>query len=232
MSAAPDRREFVERARSLLGELSAEWVARPEVTERMRARLAEGVELDNIVLAEVAQQARQDARLYEEFMAYTMAQMRVVGRGSLAPNLRRFLDTFDLVQSVAGDVFADSDPPEFETKAAFLSLLRQRMRWKAADHARRLSAEKRSENRRDARDLEDLNVADRGEDPAAAGERADFLARLMKELEQLNKRDQQLLRMFLRGCGTDEIAERFKLSRETARRILARAKDRLRARFE
>lgn len=220
------------RARELLGPHSAEWVRRDDVTARMLARLQRGTELDNVVLAEVEQEARRDTELREEFLAYIMVQMRAVGRGSLAPGLRRFLDTLDLVQSVAGDVFAESDPPEFETKVAYLSLLRQRMQWKAVDHARRLGAEKRSEDRRDGRAVEEIGLHADGGDPAEAGERADFLERLRTELAQLSERDQRVLRLYLQGRDTLEIGDELKLSRDTARRVLARAKDRLRARFE
>lgn len=232
MSLPPDADAFRSRALSLLGPASAEWLAAPEGHLAVLATLARGKDLDSALLAEAERRGRDDAAVKGEFLACIMGKMRSMGRGNLSAKLRRYYDTIDIVQSVAGDVFAEGDLPDFEDLGSFLALLRQRLRWKAADHARRLEAEKRSEGQRDGRPIEDLSLAGDGGDPAAEGQRAEFVVQLQQALTELSERDQQLLRLYMAGQDIDALAGRVGLNRASAGRALRRAKDRLRQQFE
>jgi len=91
----------------------------------------------------------------------------VGGGASISPNLRRYLDTGDLVQPVLGDLWPELAGVRFETRGRFLAYMSRRLAWKAAGEARKLGADRRREDLRAGIDVEALGVASDDASPAS-----------------------------------------------------------------
>jgi len=209
-----------------LGEWSAEALRRPTSAARFETRVQAGFGIHDAVLAEVHRAARQNRRIADEFVAYFLQDMLRVGRGALRAGLRRYLDTGDLVQSVLGDLWDELTELEFESRARFISLLGRRLQWKAADHARRLAAGPRREDR----EVDGSGLGDEAESrelgPATRFELDEETERLALVLHRLGTRDRRLLQARLQGRTTEEIARAEGLQLDSARKAILRARER------
>ena len=191
------------------------------------SRMRGGAAPEDAVLAVIHASAGRRRRLADEFLAFFLADLTRLGHDRLAPSLDRFLDTGDLVQSVLGDLWRDLLELRFETRASFLALLAERLRWKASDRARGLRAGKRREDLRAAGDpAQHGNAA--GPSPATEAGRREDWERLVLALTRLPERDRRMLRMSLQGSAVEEIARALDLEPETARKALQRARRRAR----
>jgi hypothetical protein len=74
---------------------------------------------------------------------------------------------------VLGDLWRELAALRFETRAGFLALLAQRLRWKAADRARDLGRERRREDLRVAASPEELAPCAPSPSPLAAAASAE-----------------------------------------------------------
>jgi RNA polymerase sigma factor (sigma-70 family) len=220
--------EVVRFAREQLGPACERVTASPEARALILSRMRAGSRLEDAVLWLAHREARSDARVADEFIAYFLSDLLSVARPAVSPGLRRFLDSGDLVQSVLGDLWIDLAGVEFDSRPAFLAYLTQRLRWKAADQRKSFARERRREDLRVEAQPDELALAapDRSPD-SHAGDR-DELEQLALRILRLPERDRDLVRMHLRGKELSAIAEAHSLQPESARKALQRALQRLR----
>lgn len=212
-------------ARTHLGPASEAYVRRPEVRGAVDERLAADQPLEDAVLGAVHGGIGKSRRLADEFANYFLADLMQMGKLSMSASsrLRRFLDTGDLVLSVFGDLWGDLADLEFTSRASFRALFAQRMQWKAADRSRQLTTKRRAEDKRVAKAVEDIELADEGAESEARAllrEDAEELALIMS---RLSERDQRILRLLLQGVALGDIAERLGIQYHAARVAAARA---------
>jgi hypothetical protein len=141
----------------------------------------------------------------------------------ISAGLHRFLDTWDLAQSVLGDLWPQLGSLKFENRARFISLLAQRLSWKSTGRARELARGKRREDLRDPTPPEELDLAETGLSPLSLAGVSEERERLVLILMRLSERDRLLLRMHLRGAALNEIMAETGLAYEAARKALLRA---------
>jgi len=220
-------REIVKFTQARLGRAALHHVSRPDVMAAIVARRRPGISLEDAVLAEIHAGLPGQRALADEFAAYFLYDLMKMGSNSMAASssLRRFLDTGDLVLSVFGDLWHDVPAVRFDSCAQFQTLFAQRLNWKAASSARRLSRDRRGEQHRMPEPADELDV-ESGDDagtPLAAAIREEERARLILLLLRLNDRDRQILTLHLKGLSRDEIAQRLGLQYDAARKALSRA---------
>lgn len=215
-------REYAQR----LGASSDQLMSTPEAQALALSRIRSGHDLEDAVLGVVFSHGIKDPGLANEFMSEILNDLSVRGRATITPQVRRSVDTNDLVQSVLGDLWSTVSEFQFETRAGFVAYLAQRMRWKASDRARSHSTRARSQAVLD--DI--LALPDNGmEEPSSlsklvtAEERADLVLRISR----LPDRDRHLVRLHLKGLSGHDVATAVGLPYETARRALRRALSRI-----
>ncbi|MGQ0552408.1 MAG: sigma-70 family RNA polymerase sigma factor [Planctomycetota bacterium] len=219
-------RRLLEFARAELGLASERHLRQPAVLASARARLQAGAPVGDAVLAEIHPRIATDRRLADEFAGHFLFDLLKLGTFSMADNskLRRFLDTGDLVLSVFGDMWGDVSSLQFESANQFRSLFAQRMRWKAADEARRLETGSRREDLRVAESPEDLGLtAHEGEAPVSLAVQGEERERLILILLRMEERDRRMLTLHLKGRSARAIGVELGLDYETARKALQRA---------
>lgn len=220
--------EALRFAREHLGPASERALSSPEAQALVISRVRAGASIEDASLWFVHREGRSDARVADEFVAYFLADLLAIARPALAPGLRRFLDSGDLVQSVLGDLWREVTSLNFESRPAFLAFLAQRLRWKAMDHNKALQRDRRREDRRiDARP-EELALAGRERAPDSLVGARDEWDQLALRILRLPDRDRELVRLHLRGERMEGIATALGLQHEAARKALQRALTRLR----
>jgi len=187
-----------------------------------------GTAIEDAVLGLAHRLAQKDGAIADEFIGYFLSQLLRLGSGSFGPRLRRFLDTGDLVQSVLGDLWPGICEIEFRTRAQFMSLLAQRMRWKMANKGRALRGPNRREDRKVPTSPEQLRISDEGHSPPSLAAMQEDRERLILTLLRLPERDRRLLTLFLQGKPLAEIADKIQLEEWATRKALERAIDRAR----
>ena len=217
-------------AREQLGPASERVVSTAAAQALILSRIRGGIMVEDAVLAEVHAAARLDQRVADEFLAYFLEDAHKKGRRLLSDGLRRFLETGDLVQSVFGEVWSSIADLNFETRAQFVALLAQRLRWKAADKARRMQAQRRDERDRHPLSIEDLPLPADERPPSSNLGRREETEEMICRLLKLPERDQLLVRLHLRGASQQEMAQATGLSPDTARKALSRAIERIQSR--
>ncbi|RMH00910.1 MAG: sigma-70 family RNA polymerase sigma factor, partial [Planctomycetota bacterium] len=189
---------------------------------------------EDAVLGTAHELAVQDRMIADEFLGHFLVTMMKLGHFAMLPGLRRFLDSGDLVDSVAGEIWRDLMEVEFRTRREFLAYLGRRLKWKASDRQRGLQAGRRREDlRRDPRTPEGEPVELPA--PASAPGPSTILARreeqelLAAALVRLPERDREVLQRHLRGESHEQVAAALGLRPATARQALHRAIERARA---
>lgn len=221
--AQPIARRALIFAREQLGPASERVLMDPQVQTVVLARMRAGSALEDAVLAEVFRAGASDRRTADEFLGYLLPSLMDRAHPHLTRGLRRFLDTGDLVQSVLGDLWPELLELRFETRAQFVSLLAQRLRWKASNTRRSLERGRRREDLRVPGPSEELDLADNVPTPASdlgAREARDLL---ILALMRLSERDQLILRMHLKAEPLEVIASELGMKPEAARKALQRA---------
>jgi RNA polymerase sigma factor (sigma-70 family) len=220
--ATDDR--ILEYARTRLGPRSERKLREPGHLEAVRARIAAGAELPDAVLGQIHSCLRQNRPLADEFAAHFVFDLMLMGRISMASSsrLRRFLDTGDLVLSVFGDVWAEFEEMRFESRNQYKRLFAQRLSWKAADQARRMTASTRREDLRTQQQPDELHDSP-ATDPLRHAIRKEEREQLILLLLRLKDRERRLLSLHLKGEPLEAIAAAEGLSQEAARKALARA---------
>jgi DNA-directed RNA polymerase specialized sigma24 family protein len=221
--------QILAYARERLGPHSEAFLIDPAVQAVVLSKIRSGALLEDAVLAEVHRGASSDRELANEFLAFFLLDLLRIGKTKLSTRLRRFLDTWDLAQSVLGNIWPELGSVRFESRASFISLLAHRLSWKAADHDRRLNRDRRREDLRVEADPEDFDVVSRDPSPASAAESANEQERLILVMLRLSERDQDLLRRHLAGEPIEATMAATGLSYEAARKALHRATRRARS---
>jgi RNA polymerase sigma factor (sigma-70 family) len=215
--------ESLRLARERIGPATEKLLAKPESQALLLSRLRAGADLTDAILWLVHQEAATDRALANEFVAFFLTDTLKMAKPVIAPGLRRYLDSGDLVQSVLGDLWNELSELRFEGRAQFLAFLSQRLHWKASDERRRLRRGKRREDLRSAATPEELDLVAGGRSPASlAGIRED-LDMLVLRLLRLPERDRLLLRLHLSGESIAAIARATGLNEEAAKKALQRA---------
>ena len=218
--------DAAEFAREELGPASEELVSRPSCQALILSRLRSGVGLPDAVLW-LAHRETGDERVANEFVRFFLTDMMRRGRPEVSAELRRFLDTGDLVQSVLGDVWGEFSRIEFSSRVEFLGLLSKRLRWKASDHSRRLLRDRRREDLRTDLDVIDI-LPDRQRTPDQTAALREDAERLKLATAALSPRDRLLVRLYLEGASIQETARKTGLSPGAAKKAVQRAVARVR----
>ena len=226
MSEAEGRIELVERAlrfaRDSLGPASAAALAAPAAQAVVLSRVRGGAEVEDAVLAVIHAAMAGDCQLANEFVAHFLGDVLRTGRPMLSPRLRSFLDTWDLAQSVFGDLWPQLADVRFDSRAQFLSLMRKRLSWKASNRARGVAREQPGGGD-DA-----VEPADDGPSPERSLDLREEQELMILAMVRLAPRDRELLEAHLLGEDGAAIARRFSLSLPAAQKALTRAKRRAR----
>lgn len=227
MESEQERREDGEYAlafaREHLGPNSASLVSRPEIASVIQRHIDRGDSTEDAVLKELHIRCAEQSQIADEFLQYFLCDLLRMRVTDLYPVLRRFLDTGDIVQSVLGDIWPELADLEFRNRASFLSLLSQRLKWKAEDKRRGLLAARRQENRRVESNPELLPLGSSSDLGLEKLQRAEEQDRLLRAILRLSPRDRKLVRLHLQGAGHKELGEALDLSSEAARKALGRA---------
>ncbi|KAA3614380.1 MAG: sigma-70 family RNA polymerase sigma factor [Planctomycetota bacterium] len=218
--------------RAHLGEASGALLQDPTVQERIAQRLMQGAETEDAVLAGIHGAMHKSPYAMDEFIAYFHHSILLLSRRNMSPALRRALDTADLAQSVWKDLVADLGDIRFYNRAAFISLMAKRLRWKAADRLR---------NSKTLSRRLDLQVSLQSDLDGVDGEKARKtvhpLSNLVREEErrelaerilQLPKADREMIRYRLQGMSKEEIQERTGWTAAQIKASMQRARRRLR----
>jgi RNA polymerase sigma factor (sigma-70 family) len=170
--------------------------------------------------------AQGDSESQQEICMRYEQQVRIVVRVMLSPQLRRYVDSVDLVQSVhqcfieglAEQKFQISSPEKLIALASTL--------------ARRKVARKWRNNRlRVVADTQGSNLDDPTEGPEATSpeQAAQYHEQLHLVLEQLNVAQRTMLEMRLEGYSNEEIAQRLDIHPAALRVRWTRLKQQLQA---
>ena len=224
---ALSRDEYQAFASRELGPASYRLVQTERGQEDLRRRHEEGGEVLDIVLGVVFDALKRgdyEQELGEEFFKFLIPHAEAKSHGRVAPDLQRHLESQDLANSVLGNIWSDVDKLEFTTFPQFLSMVIQRLSWKASNRGRDLRRKKRSEDAR-----VDLDVGEMGD---SRSERSPITELMQQEDYELFiktimalpiERERKLIMDHLEGRSHEEMAETHGLSPESARKALQRA---------
>lgn len=187
-----------------------------------------GVPVADAVLKELHRRVAGAPDLAAEFMGYFMRRLNGARAVDIDPQLRRCFDTGDVIGSVLGDLWPQLGELEFRDERSFLALLLTRLRWKTAQHRRRLNSGKRREDRRCEADLQEVSNLD-----ATAPQDREILAEERRAfavaLFRLSPEEREVVRHYLDGKSTYEYAAAKGILPGSARKRLERAIHRLRS---
>jgi len=225
--AEPAERSVLDFARTQLGPASERLLRRPELLAVVLAEIHAGRSLADATLGCVHRHLAGQRQLADEFAGHFLFDLMRMGQSSMSTSsqLRRFLDTGDLVLSVFGDLWTDFSDLEFRSSSQFKSLFAQRIDWKAIDRSRMLNTRGRREDQRLDEQPEDLDLpaADGAGSPLTQAIRSEERDKFILILLRLEPRERQLLTLRLRGLSIEDVAQSLGLTADTARRATDRA---------
>ena len=196
-------------------------------------RTGQHVEIVDAVLGVVFDALRrrgEDGALAEEFFKYLLPHAESHSHGRIGASLRRHLESQDIAQSVFGNLWQDLPDLEFTTFPQFLSMVIQRLSWKASNRGRDLNRKKRSEDERVDLDVEDLISNERSSNEQTDGAWQEDVGVLLETVMSLpNERDRNLILGRVNGQTLEELASSLDLELDSVRRALNRAIERARA---
>lgn len=196
----------------------------PSLQEELQTLRSSGTPLEDAILRLVHREAAEDRAIADEFLSHFLSALMRIGHFAVSDGLRRFLDSGDLVNSVAGALWQDLTRVEFRTRREFLAYLGQRVQWKAADRARGLTTDKRREDLHREVDFEAAGLTDAEQaGPSTLAGTAEEQDRLILVLLRLPPRDREILTRHLRGEDHAQVATALDLNPAAARKALQRA---------
>ncbi len=219
--------EYQAFAARELGPASYRLVQTERGKEDLRRRHEEGGEISDIVLGLVFDALKRgdgEQELGEEFFKFLIPHAEARSHGRVAPDLKRHLESQDLSNSVLGNIWSDVDKLEFTTFSQFLSMVIQRLSWKASNRGRDLRRKKRSEDAR-----VDLDVGEMGDSRSERSPITELVRAEDKELFEKTimalpiERERKLIMDYLDRRTVPEMAETHGLEVESARKALRRA---------
>jgi len=180
--------------------------------------------------AELLARARRgdEAALLELARAYE-PEVRIVAHVLLGPALRPYLDSLDLVQSVHRSLLLGLRQEKFDLSSPerLIALAVEMVRRKVGRHWRHLQRQNRLEGGAGVTPGPDLATNPGTEpDPARAAHLNDALARIIAQLDEMERR---VVELRLEGFSTAEVARRLGLDADVLRVRLSRLRQRLRA---
>lgn len=216
-----------------LGQASYRLLQTQRGVEDLKRRQGEDSDVQDVVLGVVFDALQRGEggsdELAEEFFKFLVPYAESRSHGRVSPSLRRHLESQDLAQSVFGNLWQDIPDLEFTTFPQFLSMVIQRISWKASNRGRDLRRKKRSEDVRVDVNLEEVQRPANSPSPRtefAWQEDKDLLMETI--LAMPNERDRKLIMGRIEGRSLEEMAASLDLEVESARRALNRALERAR----
>ena len=205
--------------------------------EGIEKRKDPGREVSDVVLGVVFDALQQGegeaAELAEEFFKYLLPHAESRSHGRVGPRLRRHLESQDLAQSVFGNLWQDIPDLEFTTFPQFLSMVIQRISWKASNRGRDLRRKKRALDAHVDMDVGELAQPTQGPGPVTEFAWAEDRELLIETIMSMpNERDRRLIIGRIEGVSLAEMAASLGLEVESARRALNRALERAREHIE
>ncbi len=228
--------EYQAFAARELGPASYRLVQTERGKEDLRRRHEEGGEISDIVLGLVFDALKRgdgEQELGEEFFKFLIPHAEARSHGRVAPDLKRHLESQDLANSVLGNIWSDVDKLEFTTFPQFLSMVIQRLSWKASNRGRDLRRKKRSEDARVDLDVGEMGDSRSERSPITELVRAEDKELFVKTIMALPiERERKLIMDHLEGRSVEEMAETHGLELESARKALSRAINHAREQLE
>jgi len=219
-----------------LGPASYRLLQTEQGKEDLRRRHEEGGETSDIVLGSVFDALKRgdgEQELGEEFFKFLIPHAEAKSHGRVAPELKRHLESQDLSNSVLGNIWSDVDKLEFTTFPQFLSMVIQRLSWKASNRGRDLRRKKRSEDARVDLDVGEMGDSRSGQSPITELIREEDRELFIKTIMSLPiERERKLLMDYLEERTVAEMAETHGLEVESARKALGRALNHAREHLE
>lgn len=222
--------EYQAFAADELGPASCRLLQSDPGEQDVQRRSSQGYEVRDAVLGAVFDALqRGDQEVAEEFFKYLLPYAEARSHGRVGPDLKRHMESQDIAQSVFGNLWQDLPELEFKTFPQFLSMVIQRISWKASNRGRDLRRKKRSEDARVDLDVGELVDERKEKSPITELVRAeDYKLSIMTIMNLPNERDRELIMAHLDGRTIEEMAETHGLEVDSARRALNRALDRAR----
>ncbi|TAH37333.1 MAG: sigma-70 family RNA polymerase sigma factor [Planctomycetota bacterium] len=220
--------QAVRFAKERLGPLSRALIDQPEALRQIEALVGAGRRLEDAVLQQVFRAAKEHRGVANEFFSYFLFGVVGVAKDSLAPQLRRMVDTGDLLDSVMGSLWEDLRELHFETRGQFVGLVAQALRWKAAEYDRRMKTLRRREDMQVQAGPEVLQAPGVDRTPSSMAVSDEERVRLPELLERLPARDRLIMQRYLKGVSLAEIARDLGLGEVAAQKALERAIQRAR----
>lgn len=209
---------------SELGHSCLERFKDPNLRQEYLALLESDASVEDAVLKLAHREAALDRHIADEFLGHFLLSMMNIGHFYMSNGLRRFLETGDLVNSVASSLWQELADTEFRTRREFLAYLGKRLQWKASDCARGFCAGKRREDLQRNADFEEQGVADPEQaGPSTIVGNKDEMDRLTLLLLRLPERDREILRLWQLHQDYSKIAAVFEIDKDSARRAVQRA---------
>lgn len=215
---------FAER----LGPATTQLMGEPGVLAEVEDTIRSGRTLEDAVLLAVHSRLQANSGpLAEEFLSFFLNKMLGMRATGLRPDLRRLLDTGDLVQSVARDFWLELTEFEFRSVGETMSWLANKLAWRTSTRQRGLLTSRRNESRRVP--LEG-GVATEPESrlPLNLAELSEDWNNTLVAMHRLHERDRELIEMMLEGHTSEQMSQATGRNPATTRRALSRALARLR----
>ncbi len=188
--------------------------------------MLEPAQFDALILAAKSGDKSALSRLVEEFEP----EIRLIARRRLGKELRPFLDSVDLVQSVHRSLLVGlrGDRFDLSTPASLLALSATIIQRKVAKQWRKLQRQKRMETE-DPRSITEvlLSLQADVEDSTKQSQIRDAVERILSELDPVERK---LIEMRLLGYTTAEVAQALELDSDVLRVRLSRLRKRLKDR--
>lgn len=176
------------------------------------------------VLLRSAQAGEKEAR--EELFARYRPRVLAIARSRLGQNLRRALDSQDLVQEALVEAARDLDRFEWRGESSLIRWMARLLEHRATAQADRLGALKRDRKREISLDGTGSGSMGPGRaasslDPLELAERGEMEERVRQALDRLAERQREviLLRDYA-GCSWEEVAQELELASPDAARML------------
>lgn len=188
--------------------------------------MLEPAQFDALILAAKSGDRSALSRLVEEFEP----EIRMIARRRLGKELRPFLDSVDLVQSVHRSLLVGlrGDRFDLSTPASLLALSATIIQRKVAKQWRKLQRQKRMETE-DPRSITEVLMSLQADvdDTAKQSQIRDAVERILAEVDPVEKK---LIEMRLLGYTTAEVAQALELDSDVLRVRLSRLRKRLKER--
>lgn len=226
VSKLPNRSAIAEAqrfARENLGPKSLELLQSVATEASVDELCEDGMSPADAALYLVHAHARTDLDFAGEFLNHFAQALFGMHVTDQYPGLRRHLETTDVVQSVMGDIWRDLVGLEFVGRSAFLSLLVQRLRWKANDKQKWLRRGCRREEMRTEAEVGALTASTEQDAPDSQMIRREEHRKAMIAVMRLPPRDREMVRQHLAGRNSSQIAAELKMTPAAVRKALERA---------